>query len=482
MSRLRLGTRRQTMTLPILPVDDEHVMTRRLSASGHVQHQLSTVSQIYTPNTDEYRSQERVPPAGADFKRQLVLRPILNSEEQQIIQRRLSVISEDYDTLGEDDIEESTREELINRFTIQTEHIRRRRRILFFIEPIFASILLLPIVALFWECGWNLVLILLNVLNGYSSNVPSNEDFHGYSLLSLIVSYIIAQLLLLTLYLGQDFFYNFLKQQKLIVRLILLKCHIFLLASTYVVQWVMLWVVWDQHCPNEWYFELVLSFTGLFALIVFIGQLSDLVYAPFLVSYDSIEYCLHFGCPLLTRQMSQWKINLINYVVYEIIISNIAIVVWRGFYNVLDKYLYPNDLNRSAWICLLMGYILYYPLMYFQHYLEYLNLKFDFWVFVSINFPQLYRNIRHFFAFLSCLFLWRGFWVLYDFHVVIFEEHYQTYLLLYLLSFLFLTLLQTSSSINGPLNNIDDDNHFFPLYPNCYVSTIVQKFSHVSFF
>ena len=105
-------------------------------------------------------------------------------------------------------------------------------------------------------------------------------------------------------YLAQDFLYGFLKRQKLIPRLILLKLHIFILSSIYIVQWVVIWTVWDQYTPREWYFEIVLSFTALFALIVFIGHLSDLVCAPFLVSYDSIEYCLHFGCPLLTRQVS----------------------------------------------------------------------------------------------------------------------------------------------------------------------------------
>ena len=175
--------------------------------------------------------------------------------------------------------------------------------------------------------------------------------------------------------------------------------------------------------------------------------------------------------------MKPWEIHLINYVVYEIIISNIAILTWRGLYNYLDNFMYPNDSDKSAWVCLLLGYVLYFPLMYFQNYLEHLNSKFEFWVFVSINFPQLYRNIRHLFAFLSCIFLWRGFWILYDTYVIIFELHYQTYLLLYLVSFLFLSIIQTSSSINGPLSNMEDDNHFFPLYPNCYVSTIVRKFS-----
>jgi hypothetical protein len=36
--------------------------------------------------------------------------------------------------------------------------------------------------------------------------------------------------------------------------------------------------------------------------------------------------------------------------------------------------------------------------------------------------------------------------------------YYQTYLLFYLLSFLFLASIQTASSINGPLSNMEDEN------------------------
>jgi hypothetical protein len=39
--------------------------------------------------------------------------------------------------------------------------------------------------------------------------------------------------------------------------------------------------------------------------------------------------------------------------------------------------------------------------------------------------------------------------------------YYQTYLLFYLLSFLFLASIQTASSINGPLSNMEDENRFF---------------------
>lgn len=179
--------------------------------------------------------------------------------------------------------------------------------------------------------------------------------------------------------------------------------------------------------------------------------------------------------------MKEWKINIINYALLEIIGINLSVTSWIGFYHLLDDYLYPNNSMISAGICLIIGYVLYFPLMYSQAYLENLKLKYDFWIFISINFPCLYRNIRHLLAFVSCLFIWRGYWLVYAEYIYIFEDYYKTYLLIYLLSFLILFIFQTSSSVNGPLSDMKEKNNFFPLYPHCYVSIVQRKFSRLCF-
>lgn len=175
--------------------------------------------------------------------------------------------------------------------------------------------------------------------------------------------------------------------------------------------------------------------------------------------------------------MKTWKINLINYILYEIIVSNLSVMTWRSLYHFLDSYFYPNDSNLSAGISLLIGYSLYFPLMYFQNYLEDLHMKYEFWTFISINFPQFYRNIRHLFAFVSCILTWRGYWMYFDTYINIFDDYYKTCLFSSLGSFFILSLFQTASSINGPLSNINEKNNFFPLYPHCYVSIVYRKFS-----
>ncbi|UJR11052.1 hypothetical protein I4U23_015236 [Adineta vaga] len=469
--------RRQSTSLPVFLRDsDELNLERRLSTCINFQRRLSTVSQLYLPNGTDYHPQAHVPPTGPEAQQPFLVTSIENDTSDG---RRLSIISHRFQPIDEettDSIKESHIEKLD----------KHQRKALFISEPLISSLIIFPILVLFWECGWNLILIFLNRLNEFDANLHldemTQEDFESYTYQSLLFPYLIAEFLLLLYYLGQDIIHNFLKNQHWFIRAVLLKLHILLLASLYIVQWEMLWTIWDQFTPHEWYFEITMSFASLFALIVFIGHLSDLVCSPFVFSYDSIDYCIFFGCPLLTREMSTWKINLINYILYEIIISNLSIITWRGFYHFLDEHLYPDDVNLSAGICLIIGYVLYFPLMYFQTYLEELNLKYEFWTFVSINFPQFYRNIRHLLAFVSCVFTWRGFWVLFDAYVDIFYDYYLTYLFLYLLTFIILSLLQTASSTNGPLSNMEDPNNFFPLYPHCYVSTVHQKLSKFSLF
>ena len=205
-------------------------------------------------------------------------------------------------------------------------------------------------IVLFWQCGWNIVTVILDLVNDFEQLPKSNEteslivlrkfsdkenltelqnkikrkkkkpkglshpnlvqiensdlEEKYYSFQSLLISYLIIQLFLLCFYLGQNYFYNFVKKQNFIIKLILLKFHIFFLASIYIIQWDMIWTIWDQYTFDEWYIQLFISLIFFFALIVINGNSSDLVCAPFIHSYDSIECCLQFSCPFLTEKVS----------------------------------------------------------------------------------------------------------------------------------------------------------------------------------
>ena len=266
------------------------ILIRTHQQSHHrVSRQLATISQICLPFGTEYQPQRRLPPRGTEAHIPFLLIPTeeheSDGEQTYSITARARQSTDEEDTLG-----------------------TSTRRILFLMEPVVGGLVLFPIIALFWYCGWNLGLILSNHLNHFPLDFNINQtipiDYGPYSWQSLLFPYLIVQFLLLVYYLWQDSIYTFLEKRMWIIRNGLLQFHIIVLATIYILQWKILWSVWDQSTLHGWQFEITFSVASLFATIAFTGHLSDLVCSPFLLSYDSIDYCVHFGCSLLTRGVS----------------------------------------------------------------------------------------------------------------------------------------------------------------------------------
>jgi hypothetical protein len=161
---------------------------------------------------------------------------------------------------------------------------------------------------------------------------------------------------------------------------------------------------------------------------------------------------------------------MLNYILYEHVLSLLSILAWRGSYVLLDVFLYPKDAHISAGLSLALGYPLYFLLMYTQSYshsvcsLTFFNL---------VNCSTIIQNVRHLAAFVTCVLLWRGFWLLFDADIATLtlakNTPYLFYIICMLLSFGLLSLLQTASSINGPMSHMFDRYDLFPHYPNCYL-------------
>lgn len=283
----------------------------RPSICFNSQRRLSTISQLCLPHGDAYHPQKHQPATGIENQTTLI-HPIrfvdeinddADRDRNRNRNRRLSVVSQLYQKIDETSsiVEENLSK---TRFELKS----REKKFLFIFEPILSGFLIFPLLVLYWECGWNLFLILLNILNGFSSHLHldeiTQEEFESYSFLSMFVPYFIVQSLFLLIYLFQNSIFHFIQQRNRYLRWFLIKIHIFLLGTFYIIQWEMLWTIFDQLTPHEWYFELTMSFTGLFSLIVLVGHLSDLICSPFIYSYDSIQFCIFIGCPLLTREVN----------------------------------------------------------------------------------------------------------------------------------------------------------------------------------
>lgn len=148
----------------------------------------------------------------------------------------------------------------------------------YFWEPIIGGLIIFPITLSFWLCGWNFITVYLTTDTGKHPAV-------------LPTLYGISQLILFFMYISQNRLYNHLVQQKrYYIRFLLLECYIFIISIIYVIQWTSMWTIWDFYTSDDWLILFLLTIIGVLALIVISGHPCDLVCAPVVMSYDSIEY------------------------------------------------------------------------------------------------------------------------------------------------------------------------------------------------
>ncbi|CAF4029568.1 unnamed protein product, partial [Rotaria sordida] len=283
--------------------------------------------------------------------------------------------------------------------------------------------------------------------------------------------YVFSQLILFFIYTNQDRLYDyFIQAESKFFSVIFLQCHTLVTALNYLIQWVSMWTLLDNYTTDDCILMLSISIASILAIIVLTGHSHDLVCSPFIISYDSIEYNVRIETSFITEKMNPFLLHLLNYIFYEYIISLLSILAWRGTYKLLDDFLYPNNENMSAIMSLLIGYVLFFIIMYTQFFQNNIDLISTF---IQSNYPLFIRNLRHLCAFFSCVFLWRGYWILLDLHIAtisfVHESPYTYYIIFIIISFIILSIMKTASSINGPMSHINDEYDLFPLYSNCFL-------------
>jgi cation transport ATPase len=166
------------------------------------------------------------------------------------------------------------------------------RRTRFFIgQPLVAGFLVFPLLILFWQAGWNFALVwLATPIGGHWIVLPT--------------LYFSGQLIFLFIYLNQDHLYDFLHKRKMKLFIsFVLQMHTLITASTYIIQWVSMWTIWDRYTSGDWLLMLIVSIAALLGVIAVMGHPCDLVCAPFILSYDSVEYNIRIGSPFITDKV-----------------------------------------------------------------------------------------------------------------------------------------------------------------------------------
>jgi hypothetical protein len=171
-------------------------------------------------------------------------------------------------------------------------HNHLQRTIFFIGQPLVASLLIFPLLIIFWQAGWNFMDKWLNTS-------------HGEHWTIVVLIYILAQCIFLCIYLNQDHFYDYVRQQKypFLVRFIL-QTYTLIISSSYILQWVSMWTICDRYTSQDWRLMLMMSLVSVLVMICLMGHSCDLVCAPFILSYDSIEYNIRIGSPFLTDKVT----------------------------------------------------------------------------------------------------------------------------------------------------------------------------------
>jgi len=170
-----------------------------------------------------------------------------------------------------------------------------QRTIFFIVQPLIAGFLIFPLLILFWQAGWNFMVQWLD-------NTPFGKNWFV-----LVILYFLAQLIFLFIYLNQDHLYDYLHKQKIKIFIsIILQFHTLMTSSTYIIQWVSMWTIWDRYTSEDWILMLIVSIAALLAVIALMGHPCDLVCAPFILSYDSIEYNIRIGSPFITEKVKKF--------------------------------------------------------------------------------------------------------------------------------------------------------------------------------
>lgn len=206
-------------------------------------------------------------------------------------------------------------------------------------------------------------------------------------------------------------------------------------------------------CVNSWRgaWKLLDLYTGLAAYTVWSLTLSSVVILacakmlrnisapPFTIVTDRREG--YFEVPTLFKTGSKdtW-LYVLDCFFSVFIIGTLVVFVWRGFWCLLDIYLFPDREVLSAWGSLTVGYVLVFSTFLTQPLMKSIVTKISgFWRLFAVD-------IYLIFSFCGTVNVWRGVWNLLNLYLLP-ETPVRSYWLSHIVCFMLLIFINSSNSI-----------------------------------
>ncbi|XP_050520645.1 uncharacterized protein LOC126894043 isoform X2 [Daktulosphaira vitifoliae] len=217
-------------------------------------------------------------------------------------------------------------------------------------------------------------------------------------------------------------------------------------------------------------------FTSVFlsiGILVVMGTLRNIIAPP--VATLSDHYHGYFEVPTLFRKGGRSNTGYSCLYVLDsffsvCIIGTLVVVVWRGVWAIMDKYLYPEQEQMSAWLSLVIGYSVVLVAFSLQYWVKNLVRRIK-----GIK-RIIVVDIYLLFSFFGAVNVWRGIWNMLDVYFLP-EAQVTSYWISHIACFIILVALNSSNSIlvRGVYMDGEGDGTQCVDFPCYYVRLLVQK-------
>ncbi|XP_054264663.1 uncharacterized protein LOC128987698 isoform X2 [Macrosteles quadrilineatus] len=219
------------------------------------------------------------------------------------------------------------------------------------------------------------------------------------------------------------------------------RCYIYVFAVCCAMQWRSTWALLEdctacEDVPN------LLLWTVPSTVVLFVFRLfGNTLAPPFCIALDfKAEDVFVFPTMFNISGTRETWLYVLDCFFSVFIIGTLVVFVWRGFWCLLDNYLFPDRPDLSAWGSLVLGYMLVFATFATQPLMKALVSRIDgFWRLVAVD-------IYLIFSFCGTVNVWRGVWNMLNIYFLP-DTPVKSYWVSHVVSFVLLIFINSSNSI-----------------------------------
>ena len=279
----------------------------------------------------------------------------------------------------------------------------RKRFFLFGLDALTNAVIVTPLCVALWWSVWDLFYNLAYVIHVGSNAYPHS----GLWILAMIGCFGKFAIYLLQFYIRP--FVNPEKGSKLFLAVIL-RVEMYFMFVFNMAVWVGVWTLLDKLTGINGTSTMVCFAVSLLGLFI-LRSLNCGDSAPMNLNLDSNQRPFCYRTRFMINPYNNQDdirgllLYIIDCVVTVPVIDGLLIAYWRAGFNILDLYLLPQDPKLSAWISIVIGYIMFLGLLFLQFPAVSISKKL-----ISPWQRLLWKAIYWIVAFIMMVCIWRGTW------------------------------------------------------------------------